>query len=88
MTFTLKGKNFRGIETPFYGKISTDNDNPEEHRYESSNNFLFNVEVVSNEELRLTHRTSATFPNGSYLGVLANANGSEVYWVNNTKPLQ
>lgn len=86
-SFDLRGRGFNNIPVPFYGKISSNNEDPGEHLYESGNNILLDAVVVSDTEIHLTHRTAATFPLGSYLGVLANANGSEVYWVNDTKPL-
>ena len=86
-SFVLRGRGFNNLPSPIYGKISSDNDDPEQHRYESANDILLNVEVISDTELALTHRTEATFPGGSYVGVLANANGSEVYWINETRPL-
>lgn len=70
------------------GLISYNNDEPLTYLNDTNNTHLFNIEVVSDNELIASWRgTSAELPVASYLGAIVSNDRTEVLWVNNTSPL-
>lgn len=85
--FTLEGFNFEGIPGDAVGILALNNDDPLQRR-ESQDRWAY-MPLVSKTENTLVFRFEEQhqFSVPNYLGGIVSADRSEVYWINETRPL-
>ena len=83
----LVGYGFLLLPNNAVGIISFSNDNPLQFRYTLSAYHTYSILVESDSRAILTFNDSSAVGSNSYLGGIVSHDGSELYWVNNTKPL-
>lgn len=83
---TLRGRHFDLIPDEAIGFVSSANDNPTVHLGSDEVRWLFSIISKTKTEMVLRQDTSYSMA-ASYLGCIASADGSNVYWVNDTSPL-
>lgn len=86
-TFTLLGHNFQFLPSDAIGIIAYNNNNPIEYRNSFSRSLLFNLEILSDGELKATPQEESSYLKPRYLGCIMSSDRSVMYWVNNTQPL-
>lgn len=85
--YRLKGFGFNSIPAGAVGRLSYSNNNPQAYKEDDTGIHSYSIEVVSNNEI-IARKNSPTYTVGdTYLGCICSADGSVVYWTNETKPL-
>lgn len=84
-SYTLIGRGFDNIPNDAIGIMSTENDNPTAHLNAETSDYDFELTLKSSYSMTF-ERTARYLPN-SYLGCIASADRSIVYWVNDTRPI-
>lgn len=83
----LTGYNFDVLPQGVLAFLANSNDDPTRNLGSTSNSFIMDIEVTSVNTATATARSTGAHSSPYYIGVIASADGSTVYWVNNTRPL-
>ena len=87
--FDIKGLYFDLLPADSLGTLSYSNNNPEDYRYDTAASRIFTIDVIDSNHAVLT--VSNGGPNGYtgnfYLGCIVSADRSQLFWVNDTRPL-
>lgn len=85
--FTIMGANLMQIPNGAIGVMSTDNDNPTMNvgNITAVNSGVYTA--LNNGSAQVRQDVSHTINSPAYLGAIVSADGSVIYWVNNTRPL-
>lgn len=84
---SLTGYRINLIQTGAVAILSNSNDNPMINIQTTNPSLIMDIEVLSENAATATVRQGATHSVPYYIGVIASADRSVVYWVNNTRPL-
>jgi hypothetical protein len=85
--FTLHGSGFLSLPSNARGILSYFNDQPLNFQYDMEDSHNFDIEVLDDNTLRATYRSTAAPQSAKYLGGIVSQSGNAVYWVNETRPL-
>lgn len=85
--FDLAGHGFGYIPSDAVGIVATDNNAPLANRY--SDNPSANMVIMSKSEdaMRLSYSYAHQISVPLYLGAIVSSDRSEVYWINENRPL-
>lgn len=87
MEFDLQGNYFNYVPDDAIAIISYENDNPLEYLDDTGLSHYLVLSDKTDNSMKATGNGSYSFPRNVYLGALVSADRSEIYWVNETKPL-
>lgn len=69
------------------GVLSNTNDDPTRNVGTTYDTLTYDIVSKSSTQLSLRVRVESAWGQPLYLGAITSPDGSEIYWVNNTKPL-
>lgn len=85
--YELRGGGFDLIPAGALGLLARDNDNPLEYLSDPRGWRLFDMTEKTDSRIVMVPEVDDTHAAPTYLGAIVSHDFSEVYWVNNTKPL-
>lgn len=83
----LTGYNFDLLPPGVLAFLSNNNSNPMQHLGATASSFIMDIEVTSESTATATARSTGAHSTPYYIGVIATADGSAIFWVNNMRPL-
>ena len=85
--YELHGRGFNLIPDDAVGLFATDVNAPLDYGKYDGDKFLFSIIEKTDTMMRLQARQPSTHGSDNFLGGILSADKSQVYWVNNTRPL-
>lgn len=85
--FTVRGEYLDIIPSNAIGILSTDNNNPLQHRDSVSDVIVIPLANQTERSLEFEQELEHTLTQSSYLGAILSNDRQEVYWVNESRPL-